>query len=117
MLYNSPAIPRLDIPAYNWWSECLHGVARNGIATVFPQAIGLAATFDTALLTRVAAAISDEARAKYYEAQKERIKRPVCRLILLDSQYQYFQGSEMGERTGNLRRRSLSLQEKWVLHL
>lgn len=55
----------LDIPAYNWWNECLHGVARAGKATVFPQAIGLAATWDTALIKKVADAISDEARAKY----------------------------------------------------
>ena len=46
LLYNSPAIERLDIPEYNWWNEALHGVARAGIATVFPQAIGMAATFD-----------------------------------------------------------------------
>lgn len=63
--YNSPAIPRLGVPTYNWWNECLHGVARNGRATVFPQAIGLAATFDTNLAFNVATAISDEARAKY----------------------------------------------------
>jgi len=55
----------LKIPAYNWWNECLHGVARAGKATVFPQAIGLAATFDTALMSKVANAISDEARAKH----------------------------------------------------
>jgi beta-glucosidase len=68
MLYNSPAIGRLGIPAYNWWSEALHGVARAGKATVFPQAIGMAATFDTDLIYRVAEAISDEARAKYHAA-------------------------------------------------
>ena len=45
--YDSPAIPRLNIPSYNWWNESLHGVARAGVATVFPQAIGLAASFDT----------------------------------------------------------------------
>lgn len=55
----------LKIPAYNWWNECLHGVARAGKATVFPQAIGLAATWDTVLMNRVANAISDEARAKH----------------------------------------------------
>ena len=55
----------LKIPAYNWWNECLHGVARAGKATVFPQAIGLAATFDTLLMSKVANAISDEARAKH----------------------------------------------------
>jgi beta-glucosidase len=61
------AIPRLGIPEYEWWNECLHGVARAGAATVFPQAIGLAATFDTALMREVAVAISDEARAKHHE--------------------------------------------------
>ncbi|NQT76905.1 MAG: glycoside hydrolase family 3 C-terminal domain-containing protein [Bacteroidetes bacterium] len=68
MLYNSPAIKRLGIPEYNWWNECLHGVARAGKATVFPQAIGLAATFDDDLIFRVAEVISDEARAKHHEA-------------------------------------------------
>ncbi|MCU1318276.1 MAG: Beta-glucosidase [Candidatus Acidoferrum typicum] len=62
------AVPRLGIPAYNWWNEGLHGVARSGIATVFPQAIGLAATWDTDLIHRVADVISTEARAKYNDA-------------------------------------------------
>ncbi len=62
------AIPRLGIPAYNWWNEALHGVARAGNATVFPQAIGLAATWDTDLIHRVADVISTEARAKYNDA-------------------------------------------------
>lgn len=61
----APAIPRLGIAAYDWWSEALHGVARNGPATVFPQAIGLAATFDVELMRRVGRAIADEARAKF----------------------------------------------------
>jgi beta-glucosidase len=64
----APAIPRLGIPAYNWWNEGLHGVARSGKATVFPQAIGLAATWDTALLHEVGETISTEARAKYNDA-------------------------------------------------
>jgi len=67
----APAIERLGIPAYNWWSEGLHGVARAGVATVFPQAIGLAATWDTALMYRVATVISTEARAKHHEAVRE----------------------------------------------
>ena len=62
------AIPRLNIPAYNWWNEALHGVARSGHATVFPQAIGLAATWDTDLIHRMAEVISTEARAKYNDA-------------------------------------------------
>lgn len=68
MVYGSPAISRLDVPAYNWWNECLHGVARAGRATVFPQAIGLAATFDEDLIFRIATAISDEARAMHHAA-------------------------------------------------
>ncbi|NJK86048.1 MAG: hypothetical protein HC906_08890 [Bacteroidales bacterium] len=65
-LFNeAPAIDRLEIPQYNWWNECLHGVARAGKATVFPQAIGMAATFDEDLIFRIGNAISDEARAKY----------------------------------------------------
>ncbi len=59
------AIPRLGIPAYNWWSECLHGVGRNGIATVFPQAIGMAATWNPKLIHEEASVISTEARAKH----------------------------------------------------
>ena len=65
LMYGAPAIERLNIPQYNWWNECLHGVARNGRATVFPQAIGLGATFDTGLILRIGQAISMEARAKY----------------------------------------------------
>jgi beta-glucosidase len=65
--HQAPAIERLGIPEYNWWNECLHGVARAGRATVFPQAIGLAATWDAELLQRVATAISDEARAKHHD--------------------------------------------------
>lgn len=71
MNYDAPAIERLGIPAYNWWSECLHGAARNGTATVFPQSIGLAATFNKEGMRRVASAISDEIRAKYNENKKQ----------------------------------------------
>lgn len=72
---NSPAIERMGIPAYEWWNEALHGVARAGIATVFPQAIGLAAMFDSKLMLKIAKAISDEARAKYHKALKEGINK------------------------------------------
>ncbi|HEY7508782.1 MAG TPA: glycoside hydrolase family 3 N-terminal domain-containing protein, partial [Vicinamibacteria bacterium] len=67
MMNDAPAIPRLGVPAYEWWNEALHGVARAGAATVFPQAIGMAASFDTALMREVAVAISDEGRAKHHE--------------------------------------------------
>ena len=63
----APAIERLGVPAYNWWNEALHGVARSGLATVFPQAIGFAATWDDSLVFRMATVISDEARAKHHE--------------------------------------------------
>lgn len=63
--YDAPAVKRLGIPAYNWWNEGLHGLARSGIATMFPQAIGLAAMFDTELTQKVADIIAEEARAKY----------------------------------------------------
>lgn len=67
MLYQSPAIERLEIPAYNWWNESLHGVARAGVATIFPQAIGLAATFDKEFIYQMSDVISTEGRAKFNE--------------------------------------------------
>ncbi len=66
-MHASPAIPRLGIKQYNWWSEALHGIARNGSATVFPQPIGMASSFDEALVEEVFSAASDEARVKYLE--------------------------------------------------
>src|SRR6266568_9032751 len=72
MVHTAPAIPRLGIPAYNWWSEGLHGAAREGYATVFPQAIGLAATFDPDLLHKEADIIATEFRAKYAERVREK---------------------------------------------
>ncbi len=73
-LANSPAVERLDIPAYHWWNECLHGVARAGRATVFPQAIGMAAAFDPDLMFRIGRAIADEGRAKYNAAVRSGLR-------------------------------------------
>jgi beta-glucosidase len=70
LVYTAPAIPRLGIPSYNWWNEALHGVARAGYATVFPQSITIANSWDEGLMFQVASAISDEARAKYHEFQR-----------------------------------------------
>jgi beta-glucosidase len=67
LMNRAAAIPRLDVPEYEWWNECLHGVARAGVATVFPQAIGLAATFDAPLVHEMAEVIADEARAKHHQ--------------------------------------------------
>lgn len=69
-LHSAPAIKRLNIKAYNWWNESLHGVARSGVATVFPQAIGMAATFDEEIISEVGRCIADEARAKFNIQQK-----------------------------------------------
>ena len=71
MQHTAPAIPRLGIPSYDWWSEALHGVARAGYATVFPQAIGMAATWDADLVHSEGRVIAIEGRAKYYQAQRE----------------------------------------------
>jgi beta-glucosidase len=75
MVHRAKGVSRLGIPDYNWWNEALHGVANNGEATVFPQAIGLAATFDDQLLYRIAEAISIEARAKFHAVGKEQAER------------------------------------------
>ena len=72
-MHASPAIPRLGIKQYNWWSEALHGIARNGSATVFPQPIGMASSFDERLIEEVFTAASDEARVKYLET-KDNVK-------------------------------------------
>lgn len=71
MMHNTSAIERLGIPPYSWWNEALHGVARSGTATVFPQAIGMAATFDENLMLKVSTAISDEARAMHNAAKNK----------------------------------------------
>jgi len=69
-LHSAPSIERLGIKGYDWWNEALHGVARAGVATVFPQAIGLAAIFDEELMEKIADAISTEGRAKFNMQQK-----------------------------------------------
>ena len=71
MMNASPAIERLHVLEYNWWNECLHGVARAGLATVFPQAIGLGATWDEDMVFQVSTSISDEARAKHHDFAKK----------------------------------------------
>ncbi|HEX3470875.1 MAG TPA: glycoside hydrolase family 3 N-terminal domain-containing protein, partial [Silvibacterium sp.] len=73
MMNDSGAIPRLGIPKYDWWSEGLHGIARSGYATVFPQAIGMAATWDADTVGQIAATVSTEARAKYNQAMRDNV--------------------------------------------
>ncbi|HUI54769.1 MAG TPA: glycoside hydrolase family 3 C-terminal domain-containing protein, partial [Bryobacteraceae bacterium] len=88
----SAAIPRLQVPAYNWWSEALHGVANQGTATVFPQAIGLGATFDEPLILQMSTVISTEARAKFHEYERRQAAAPAAGANL--------PGSGMGVRPG-----------------
>ena len=116
MQSTAPAIPRLGVPAYNWWNEALHGVMQ-GRATVFPQAIGLAATWERRLMKRVADAISTEARAKYHDAPDAAgavgprragdatgsDRRP----DLLVAEHQHLPRSALGTRAGDVRRGSL----------
>lgn len=71
MMHSAVEIERLGVPSYNWWCEALHGVARSGVATMFPQAIGIAATFDTELAGKIGDVISTEGRAKYHEYQRK----------------------------------------------
>ena len=77
MLYASPEIERLHIPAYNWWNEALHGVARAGVATMFPQAIGMAASFDPDLLYQIADVISTGGRCRSSESGS--VRQAFCR--------------------------------------
>jgi len=96
LFYKSSAIERLGIPEYNWWNECLHGVARAGVATVFPQAIAMAATFDDALVEEIAIAISDEARAKYNEAVKQGNRGQYCGLTFWTPNINIFRDPRWG---------------------
>jgi len=108
---DSKAIPRLRIPAYNWWSEGLHGVARAGEATVFPQAIGLAATWNVALIRQAADVISTEFRAKYNGTVGADGGSTLYRgLTVWSPNVNIFRDPRWGERSGNIWRGSLSDQ-------
>ena len=111
---DAPAIPRLNVPAYEWWNECLHGVARAGAATVFPQAIGLAATFDRTLMREVATAISDEARAKHHEFARRGERQALPGPHLLVAQHQHLPRSALGPRPGDLRRGPVPHRAAWA---
>ena len=112
MLAESPAIERLDIPECNWWNECLHGIARAGRAVVYPQAIGLAATFDVELLERLASAIGEESRAKYNAAAAAGNRGHYRGLTFWTPNVnifrEHFPRPTMGSRSGNIWRRPVS---------
>src|SRR5512136_1531363 len=92
----APAIERLGIPQYNWWNEGLHGIARAGIATVFPQAIGLASTWNTELMYRLATVISDEGRAKHHEAVRKGVRDLYTGLTLWSPNVNIFRDPRWG---------------------
>src|SRR5919112_6188169 len=96
MMNKAPAVERLGVPAYDWWNEALHGVAYAGRATVFPQAIGLAASWDAAQMRRVATAISTEARAKYNEAVRRNDRRRFYGLTFWSSNINIFRDPRWG---------------------
>src|SRR3981081_1821598 len=83
LINTPPGIPRLNVPAYDYWSEGLHGIARSGYATLFPQAIGMAATWDAPLAHQISTVISTQARAKYNEAVRNNIHSIYYGLTLL----------------------------------
>ncbi len=100
MQHTSPAIPRLDVPEYNWWNEALHGVGRSGVATIFPQTIGMGATFDRELVHETATAISDEARAMFSAAVKKGYRQQYGGLTFWSPNVNIF--TQVGTWTGNL---------------
>ncbi len=107
MLHENGAIERLGVPAYNWWSEACHGVGRNGRATVFPQVIGLGATWNRALVRRVAGVVSDEARAKHHAAAAGGHRGQYQGLTFWTPNINIFRDPAVGPRTGDIRRGSL----------
>jgi len=96
LMYDTPAIDRLDIPKHNYWNECLHGVGRAGLATVFPQAIGLAATWNPELMARVTKVISNEARAKHHEAARRNMTRMYTGLVFWSPNINIFRDPRWG---------------------
>ena len=96
MVNEAPAIERLGVPAYNYWNECLHGVARAGTATSFPQAIGLAAMWDGPLLHEIADAIATEARAKYHDTIRHGLHTQYCGLTFWTPNINLFRDPRWG---------------------
>ena len=97
------AIPRLQVPAYDWWSEALHGVAREGFATVFPQAIGLGATWDAPLVHEMATVIGDRSARQTLRRRTARAARHFRGAHFLVAKHQHLSRSALGPRTGDLR--------------
>ena len=108
MINSSPAVERLGIKPYNWWSEALHGVARSGVATVYPITMGMASVFDDKAVEAVYTTVSDEARAKYHDAHKKRpLRADERRIDVLDAQCEHLPRSPVGTGARDLGRRPL----------
>jgi hypothetical protein len=103
----APAIPRLGVPAYNYWSEGLHGIARSGYAALFPQAIGMAATWDASLLGQIGTVVSTEARAKFNEAIRHDVHSIYFGLTIWSAKHQRLSRSMLGPRTRDIWRGSV----------
>ena len=110
------AIPRLDVPAYDWWSEALHGVAVNG-TTEFPEPIGLAATFDPPAIHEMATAIGTEGRIKHVQAVRAGAQQHLRGAGFLGAEHQHLSRSALGTRPGDLRRRSVPDRRAWAWRL
>ena len=111
--YDAPAVERLGIPAYNWWNECLHGIGRtNYHVTVFPQAIGMAAAWNDALIKEVASSIADEGRAIYNDTQRKEDYSQYHALTYWTPNINIFRDPPLGTRTGNLICRSCRWYER-----
>ena len=108
MCHPGQAVPRLGVPAYNYSNEALHGVARNGRATVFPQVIGMAATWDPPLIRRIGSAIGDEGRAKHHAALRRQGEASGYQgLTFWSPNVNIFRDPRSGSRSGDLGRRSV----------
>lgn len=109
MKNSSFAVERLGVAPYNWWSEALHGVARNGLATVFPITMGMASTFDDEAIERVYVAVSDEGRAKFHDAHRSnRYGYGNEGLTFWNPNVNIFRDPRWGRGPGDFRRRPLS---------
>ncbi|MFU0800578.1 MAG: hypothetical protein ACFWUE_07980 [Xylanivirga thermophila] len=114
LVYNASAISSLGIPEYNWWNECIHGVARAGVATVFPQAIGMAASFNQDLAYKVAVAIPDEGRAKYHEFTRQGDHSKYLKIVATSKHYAVHSGPESLRHEFNARVNKKDMYETYL---
>lgn len=105
--FDAPPVERLGVPAYNWWNEALHGVARAGTATMFPQPVAMASMFDPEMIRKIGDVVATEARAKYNEASKHGDRDIYKGLTFWCAEYQPVPRPALGQRAGDVQRRPL----------